>query len=90
MNPIRPTLTPNLQPQVAKPVETARAAAQKAFFEIALGRSPAPSAAPPLQASMPAATAQAAAGAQPAPRALPPGDSPARPLRPGSLLDIRV
>lgn len=84
MNPIRPTLTPNIQPQAAaKPVDAARAAAQKAFFEIALGKTPPAAAAAPVQSG-------AAAAVQRMTRAQPPADPPAQPLRPGSLLDIRV
>jgi hypothetical protein len=68
MTPIRPGLPPILAP--AQPVQTARPAGMRAFFEIAAG------AAPPAPA------------AAPAPVQTP--ELPSRPLRPGSLLDIRV
>jgi hypothetical protein len=73
--------------------DAARLAAQKAFFEAAMGKAPAaaPSAAP--QAAQAVRTA-AAAPATPAPApqrtAAPNGEPPTRILRPGSLLDIRV
>lgn len=83
MNPIHPNLPPGLpQTQAPKPAAPTRAAAQKAFFEIAMGKAPA------TAASAPAAAAPAPV--QRAIRTLPQGEAPARPLRPGSLLDIRV
>lgn len=79
-------------PPAAAPVrrvpDEARAA-QRAFFQNALGRAQAP--AEPQAARAPTRTeaprpAPAAASVQ----AQIPAEPPARPLRPGSLLDIRV
>lgn len=72
------------QPAAARPGEAARSAAQRAFFEAAIGKTPAP-------AAPPAVTAQTAA-----PRVetvqvkTVPDEPPTRYLRPGSLLDIKV
>ena len=91
MTPIRPNLPPPTPPaQGPRASDAGRLAAQKAFFEIAAGRGPAPAPqAPATAAAEPAArldrpTAPAAAAAVQA------GEPPPRPLRPGSLLDIRV
>ena len=87
MNPIRPNPSPNLQPTApARPADAARAAAQRAFFEIAMGKAPAAAAAAPVSAAQPVAAAPPRRVASP----LPQGEAPSRPLRPGSLLDIRV
>jgi hypothetical protein len=81
-----PTIRPNPPPApapAAKLADTARLAAQKAFFQIASGQ--APSAAPAVQAtpaSVPTASVNRLADR--------PAEPPAKPLRPGSLLDIRV
>jgi len=89
VNPIRPT-----GPFVPQPANTgadaARLAAQRAFFDQAMGR-----AAP---AARPQATAVVQAVQAPAPSIQAPrtaaveasSEAPAKPLRPGSLLDIRV
>lgn len=76
MNPLRPNLTGQspLQTQ-QRPAPTA---AQKAFFQAAMGQAQ-PAAAQPVQA----------APTQRIPAALP-AEPPQRILRPGSLLDIRV
>lgn len=87
MNPIRPNLAPPVQPNAApKPADAARISAQKAFFDIAMGKAPATAAT--VQASATAVEARAAAPVQRMTQA--PAEAPARPLRPGSLLDIRV
>lgn len=78
---IRPHVPP-AQPQPQR-LDEGRLAAQRAFFEQAFGKATAPAAPQP-----PAAT-QAAAPAQRVP-ATTGGDPPAKILRPGSLLDIRV
>ncbi len=88
MNPIRPTGLPFTPPTGQAP-DAARSAAQKAFFDAAMGRAPAPAA--PQTLARTAAAAPAAAPVQraeirPAPRA----EAPAKVLRPGSLLDIRI
>lgn len=90
VNPIRPNLPPLalanvVSPSAAPRSSEARSAAQKAFFELALGKTPAAVAAPTVAAP---ASAHAAAPLKAAARAAP--EAPARPLRPGSLLDIRV
>ena len=77
-------------PQPVQPgADAARQAAQRAFFDAALGRAGAPAAARPAAAPMPAAPA-AAAYRRPEIRPDPAAEAPAKPLRPGSLLDIRV
>jgi hypothetical protein len=92
--PIRPGFN-NPAPQAAPRPDAARNAAQRAFFQAAMGQASAP-AAPRAQvqpqAQAPRVTAAPQAAAPPAgriPTNLPP-DPPARILRPGSLLDIKV
>ncbi|MFN3521010.1 MAG: hypothetical protein ACK4YQ_02085 [Phenylobacterium sp.] len=85
--PVRPAITP--APAVAPRPDAARLAAQKAFFQAALGK--AEPAAAPVQAQRPQAAQPAAARpADPPPAAAEAQDAPKTPLRPGSLLDIRV
>lgn len=87
MNPVRPTTLPPTAPgQVQRPADAARAAAQKAFFEAALGRTSAPAPAPVAQAAPPVASGAAPVQRTPDPQAA----QPQKILRPGSLLDIRV
>jgi hypothetical protein len=77
--PVRPPLHPHLQVQAQAPgLQSARSAAQRAFFEAAAGR-----------ATATAEPAAPAAHVQKVPTALP-ADPPERVLRPGSLLDIKV
>ena len=80
MTPVRPSPFPALAPS-APPADAARVAAQKAFFEMALARTPAP---PPPAAPAPEAAPRAQRLPDPAAAA------PERVLRPGSLLNIRV
>ena len=85
MNPIRPSGIPAAP--AASPVQrpdAARLEAQKAFFELAFGRAPAPAA---VQTA-PADSGAGAARPQRTPQAS--AEPPAKILRPGSLLDIRV
>ena len=72
--PIRADLAPIRVPQRAEP---ARNLAQRAFFQAALGGSPSVSATAPVRSE---------------PKALGvlPDEPPAKILRPGSLLDIRI
>ena len=79
MNPIRPNV--QLPATTARPVRPETRAAQKAFFEAAMGRAAAPAA--PTAEPVRAAAATARSTAQPEPQ-------PQRWLRPGSLLDIKV
>lgn len=81
-SPIRPSNLPS--PQVGGAGQGGgadRTAAQKAFFDIALGKTPAPAGA----ATTPAVYAQPV---QRIPN--PDAEPPSKILRPGSLLDIRV
>lgn len=83
MSVIRPILTP---PPAAVPqpqrVEDGKLAAQRAFFAAALGQA---------QPAAPAPAAPAAPAATPLMRTPDPAaEPPAKILRPGSLLDIRV
>jgi hypothetical protein len=84
---VRPPIFPPSRPAQPAPrrADAAKLAAQKAFFEAALGKTAAPPAAP-VAAS---ASAPAAGRTSPtAPTAAP--ETPAKLLRPGSLLDIRI
>ena len=87
MDPIRPNSVPT---PPASGADVARQAAQRAFFDAAMGRAGAPAAAAPQAARLSTVATAAApppgAGLRPDPAAEP----PARLLRPGSLLDIRV
>ncbi len=95
--PIRPTTAP-ITSNVA-PNERARAA-QRAFFDAALGKAPAPApAAPVAPTALVAAQSQASAQAPAIPRTIAPGaplprvdtTTPPDPdARPGSRLNIRV
>ena len=86
MTPIRPNAFPTQTPTTVagQAGDAARSAAQRAFFDAAMGRAAAPApAAPaftPVAAAKPAEIRPAATPTEP----------PARILRPGSLLDIRV
>ena len=84
MTPIRPGMPP-AQPASTAGADAARLAAQRAFFQQAMGRpstaqAPAPGAAQPPAQPLRAVELRPAANAEP----------PAKILRPGSLLDIRV
>jgi hypothetical protein len=101
VTPIRPNVFPGQQAPItpaAVGADAARAAAQKAFFDAAMGRSSAPAAAPAAPAAPQIAQAARpsifAALTNPPPRAEirpdPAAEAPNKVLRPGSLLDIRV
>ena len=86
VTPIRPGMPP-VQPAPSPGGDAARQAAQRAFFELAMGRAQRAGCRPRRAGS--SAVAQSGsriAEIRPAARA----EAPARPLRPGSLLDIRV
>jgi hypothetical protein len=90
VNPIRPAGYP-VQTPANPAAEQARLAAQRAFFDQALGRAGAP--ARPAAATAPQAPSASTPAAQPAPvrtATSEPEAAAAKPLRPGSLLDIRV
>jgi hypothetical protein len=84
VNPVRPPILPvgSSPSQVQRP-DAARQAAQRAFFQAALGQAPAAAVAVATATTMPVAAA-------PQRRPDPGADAPAKILRPGSLLDIRV
>ena len=83
MTPIRPQMPPVARP--ADPAaDAAKLAAQRAFFQQALGK------AQPVQAAAPVAPAVAAAPASVQRMVDPSQPAPQRILRPGSLLDIRI
>ena len=85
MTPVRPSPFPAAAPLAqTSQADAARVAAQKAFFEMAMGRAPAPAA----TSTAPAPDAGTSARVQRLPD--PAAPAPARVLRPGSLLDIRV
>jgi hypothetical protein len=84
--PIRPNFqTP--QPQATQRPDAARSAAQRAFFNAALGNTTAPSA-PQAQPSV-QFSAEPARPTQKIPTSLP-TEPPTRIMRPGSFLDIKV
>jgi hypothetical protein len=88
VNVLRPTLTP--QTPGATPVQRADpagVAAQRAFFDLVSGKS-APT--PPIAAARTAATEFAPAAVPPQRVVQAGAEPPAKILRPGSLLDIRV
>ena len=97
MTPIRPNAFPIQTPVSggAGPAGDGRSAAQRAFFDAALGRAgspaatPAPKAASPVAAAAPRFDLRPSASPNPA-ASTSPGEAPNRILRPGSLLDIRV
>jgi hypothetical protein len=71
----------------ARPADTAaRTAAQRAFFQAAMGQSEATGTARPVEAAQPVSrfTPQASQ------RAATPSETPTRILRPGSFIDIKV
>jgi len=82
VNPIRPSILPPT-PQSPQSQDSAKLAAQRAFFAAAMGQAQAPA-----QAAMapPAAPAPSTAARAVAVQA----DPPQKVLRPGSLIDIRV
>jgi hypothetical protein len=82
VTPVRPSPFPTAS-RAAQPaqVDAARVAAQKAFFEMAMGKAAAPAAPAAAESIAPARTQRMPDPAAPAPEKL---------LRPGSLLDIRV
>jgi hypothetical protein len=94
------TVRPPVWPQAAapasdgaRPVDPAKMAAQRAFFEAALGRAPAAQPAAPAQPATPARLAEPAPPAQHATPVRPiqvDDDAQHRILRPGSLLNIVV
>lgn len=87
MNPIRPTaLPPSSSPQVSTGADAARAAAQKAFFDAAMGRAPAPARTAPVSVTVTATPVPQRVELRPSGET----ETPTRILRPGSLLDIRV
>jgi hypothetical protein len=83
---VRPPIFPPSQAAQPTRPETGRLAAQKAFFDLALGKSAAPAQAPVAAAPNPARTVPAAAQRVPDAGL----EKPEKILRPGSLLDIRV
>ncbi|MFZ4606579.1 MAG: hypothetical protein ACOYM5_10005 [Caulobacter sp.] len=94
MNPVRPNVWANVPPPGQGSGQgAAKSAAQRAFFDQALGKA----SGAPQQTQSPAtpvrtAPVQAQAAPQPVQRmpAAQPSEQPTRILRPGSLLDIRV
>lgn len=82
--PVRPPILPTAAPgpAVARP-DAAKLAAQRAFFDRALGKASAPTAALPGSGATAAAAPAASTDASAA-------EPPQKILRPGSLIDIRV
>jgi hypothetical protein len=84
---VRPPIFPPQRGASTAPqrADAAKLAAQKAFFEAALGRASAPMS---LQQAAPTAVSTSAATPQLRPE--PGAEMPQKILRPGSLLDIKV
>lgn len=89
VTPVRPSLTP----ATANPAGPARTAAQRAFFDAAMGRATpaaAPVQAPAVQAAPIAPVRAAIQTLQPAANFTPDPNELVRYRRPGSILDIKV
>ncbi len=89
VTPVRPSLTP----PTANPAGAARTAAQRAFFDAAMGRAApaaAPTQAPAVQAAPVAPVRAAIPPQQPMANLTPDPNEPVRYRRPGSILDIKV
>lgn len=89
MNPVRPNVWANVPQPAQSGGGAAKSAAQRAFFEAALGKTAGGAASVPVQT---AAAQPPVVHATPVQR-MPtgdPGEAPQKILRPGSLLDIRV
>jgi hypothetical protein len=85
--PIRSSVTPQPGQAVARPADAARTAAQRAFFQAAIGvQAPTASAARPVEAA-PTVNRFTPQSSQ---RASIPNEPPTRVLRPGSFIDIKV
>ena len=82
VTPIRPQQPAPIAPQGPAPSDAGRLSAQKAFFAMAMGQGqPAAVAAEPAAAPVPAPVNRIASA---------PAGAPAKILRPGSMLDMRV
>jgi hypothetical protein len=91
VTPIRPATSAAIPTAGPSPAESARLAAQRAFFQVALGNAaPAAQTASPAKAATPASIPASAPARTPDLRATPPTEAPGKILRPGSLLDIRI
>jgi len=88
VTPIRPNAFPAPPTAASQGADAARTAAQKAFFDAAMGRASAPAA--PAAAAAPAFTPTVAPVQRAEIRPAANIEAPAKVLRPGSLLDIRV
>lgn len=87
VTPVRPNLTPPAGPAAG----SARTAAQRAFFDQAMGRAaPAAATAPAVQAQPAPPVAPVRPTVQATANPSPPTDEPVRYRRPGSILDIKV
>ncbi|HRD29523.1 MAG TPA: hypothetical protein PLO65_14580 [Caulobacter sp.] len=95
MTPVRPNVWANVPPPAQGSGQgAARSAAQRAFFDAALGKAATTTPAQPQTAPAKAVPLQTQAPSAPQPLqrtpSAQPDEPPARILRPGSLLDIRV
>jgi hypothetical protein len=91
VTPIRPNTFPVAPAPGAAAADAARQAAQRAFFDAAMGRAAAPPpAAQPAQPIRTASVTAAPVAPQAGVRFDPAADPPSKLPRPGSLLDIRV
>lgn len=90
MNPVRPNIWANVPPPAqGGGAGAGKSAAQRAFFEQALGKAAGSTASAPAQATPVQPPVVHATPVQRMPTSQP-TDAPQKILRPGSLLDIRV
>lgn len=89
VNPLRPQTLPVHVPGPS-PAQQARAAAQKAFFQAAMGGEQIAQARQPIEPVQPTSRFAPQSAHSAAPRPDAPGEAPTRILRPGSFIDIKV
>ncbi len=90
MTAVRPPVWPTVQQPVSGGANNARTAAQKAFFEAALGGAARPQAAAPQAPAVRAETMPQPAAERVRSTFVHPTEQPQKILRPGSLIDIKV
>lgn len=91
MTTVRPPVWPAATPPATSGAGNARTAAQRAFFEAALGKAGAPAAQPQMQTpAVRAETTPQPAAQRVRTEFVQPMEPPQKILRPGSLLDIKV
>jgi hypothetical protein len=87
---VRPPVWPPVTPPASGGAGNARTAAQRAFFEAALGKTAAPQGRPTPAPAVRAETVPQPAAQRVRTEFVQPTEQPQKILRPGSLLDIKV